>query len=84
MRRPNETGERLFCLFLLGVFLFNPPLLSIFDLPRQVFGIPALYLYLFACWAALLLLVAFIIEKSGDAETPPDRRDETTGDGRSH
>jgi hypothetical protein len=32
----------------------------------------------------LLLLVAFIIEKSGDAEAPPDRRDETTGDGRSH
>jgi hypothetical protein len=83
MRRPNETGERLFVLFLLGVFLFNPPLVSIFDLPLPVFGIPLLYVYLFACWGALLLLVAVIIEKSRDPEEPRDSRDEGTGAGRS-
>jgi len=79
MRRPNETGERLFVLFLLGGFLFNAPLVSIFDLPRQVFGIPLLYVYLFACWGVLLLLVAVIIEKSRDPEQPGDARDEGTG-----
>jgi hypothetical protein len=83
MRRPNETGERLFVLFLLGVFLVNPPLLSIFDIPQQVFGIPLLYLYLFACWGALLLLVAVIIEKGSEAEESRDRRDEGAGGGRS-
>ena len=79
MSRPNVTGESLFFLFLLGVLLFNPPLLSIFDLPHQVFGVPLLYVYLFACWGALLLLVAFIIEKSGGAEEAQESRDEATG-----
>ncbi len=82
MRRPNQTGERLFVLFLLGGFLINPPLLSIFDLPRQVFGVPLLYVYLFACWGVLLLLVAVIIEKSRDTEEPGDSRDEEAGGGR--
>jgi hypothetical protein len=83
MRRPNETGERLFVLFLLGVFLFNPPLVSIFDLPVQAFGIPLLFVYLFACWGTLLLLVALIIEKSRDPDEPRDARDEGTGGDRS-
>jgi len=69
MKRPNVTGESLFFLFLLGVFLFNAPLISIVDLPRQVFGIPLLYVYLFSSWAALLVLVAVIVERGGDEET---------------
>lgn len=76
MSRPGVTGEGLFFLFLLGVFLFNPPLLSIFDVPRQLFGVPLLYIYLFACWGALLLLVAIIIEKGGDADELQDSGDE--------
>jgi len=79
MSRPSVTGEGLFFLFLLGVFLFNPPLLSIFDIPRQLFGVPLLYIYLFACWGALLLLVAFIIEKGGDADELQDSGDEAAG-----
>jgi hypothetical protein len=79
MSRPGVTGEGLFFLFLLGVFLFNPPLLSIFDIPRQLFGVPLLYIYLFACWGALLLLVAFIIEKGGDADELQDSGDEAAG-----
>lgn len=81
MRRPNETGERLFVLFLLGVFLFNPPLLSIFDAPLRLFGIPLLYVYLFACWGALLLLVTVAVEKSFDADEPPDPGDDAAGRG---
>ena len=80
MSRPSVTGEGLFFLFLLGVFLFNPPLLSIFDLPLQVFGVPLLYLYLFTCWAALLLLVAFIIEKGGDTQEAQESHEEAAGE----
>jgi hypothetical protein len=80
MSRPSVTGEGLFFLFLLGVFLFNPPLLSIFDLPLQLFGVPLLYIYLFTCWGALLLLVAFIIEKGGDAQEAQESREETAGE----
>ena len=36
MKRSGKTGERLATLFLLGVLLFNPPLLSIFDLPAYL------------------------------------------------
>jgi hypothetical protein len=79
MSRPGFTGEGLFFLFLLGVFLFNPPLLSIFDIPSQLFGVPLLYLYLFACWGALLLSVAFVIEKGSDREEPRDAGDQAGG-----
>ena len=75
MSRPGFTGEGLLFLFLLGVLLFNPPLLSIFDIPQQLFGIPLLYIYLFACWGALLLLVALIVEKGDDREQLPASRD---------
>lgn len=80
MRRPSATGERLFFLFLIGVFLFNPPALSIFDVPRQVFGIPLLYLYLFACWGAMLLLVVFIIERWSGPDEAPDTREDAAGE----
>ena len=80
MSRPSVTGEGLFFLFLLGVFLFNPPLLSIFDLPLQLFGVPLLYLYLFTCWGALLVMVAFIIEKGGDAQEVQESREEAAGE----
>ncbi len=79
MSRPGATGEGLVFLFLLGVLLFNPPLLSIFDIPRQLFGIPLLYIYLFACWGVLLILGAVIIEKSGDGDEPPSSRDQSAG-----
>lgn len=82
MTRPNAAGERLFVLFLLGVFLLNPPMLSIFDVPRQVFGIPLLYLYLFTCWGALLSLVAFIIEKGNRAAKTAESRGEAANDDR--
>ncbi len=80
MRRPSATGERLFFLFLIGVFLFNPPALSIFDLPRQAFGIPLLFLYLFACWGAMLLLVVFIIERWSGPDEAPDSREDAAGE----
>ena len=54
MIRSRMTSERLASLFLLGVLLFNPPLLLIFDFPDYVLGIPVLYIYLFTAWAVLV------------------------------
>jgi hypothetical protein len=62
------TSERLASLFLLGVLLFNPPLLSIFDFPEYVLGIPVLYIYLFTAWAVLVVLMALTIESAAAAE----------------
>lgn len=73
MSRPNITSERLVSLFLLGVLLFQMPLLSIFDVPEYVLGIPRLYLYLFVAWAILIVLTMLTIESAaavGETEEP--------------
>jgi hypothetical protein len=59
-------GQRLIALFLLGALLLNYPLFSLFAGPAAVFGIPLLYVYVFAVWAALIALLALIAERGGD------------------
>jgi hypothetical protein len=63
MNKPNPKGQRLAALFLLGNVLFNYPLLSLFNLPKTVYGVPLLYLYVFVAWAFLIALLAYTIEK---------------------
>ena len=81
MRRPGITSERLISLFLLGLLLFNPPLLSIFDVPDTAIGIPILYIYLFAAWAVLVLLMALTIESAAAAAEGQDPGEEASAPG---
>jgi hypothetical protein len=76
MSRPGLTHERLVALFLLGVFLFTPPFLGIFNTPDRILGLPSLYLYLFAAWTLLIVLVTLAIESS-DTDEGPARAGET-------
>jgi len=55
-------NQRLVALFLLGCLLFNYPLLSLFNNPVEIFGIPLLYAYLFAVWGLLIALMALVTE----------------------
>jgi hypothetical protein len=55
----NRT-KRLIGLFLLGYLLFNRPLISLFNLPTLVWGIPLLYVYIFGAWILIILLVAMV------------------------
>jgi len=64
MPKPRRRGQRLVGLFLLGCLLFNYPLLAIFNVRASVLGVPLLYAYLFAAWALLIALVAYIMERS--------------------
>jgi len=64
--RPGIKGPRLVALFLLGVLLFNFPLLPLVDRPITVLGVPLLYAYVFAVWALLIGLMALVLEKRGD------------------
>jgi len=66
MIRPSLTGQRLAALFLLGFLLFNYPLLTLFVGPAHVWGIPVLYVYVFAVWALLIGLMALVVEKRND------------------
>jgi hypothetical protein len=56
-------GQRLVALCLLGFVLFNYPVLALFNLPHSVLGIPVLYAWIFCAWAALIALMAWVVEK---------------------
>jgi threonine/homoserine/homoserine lactone efflux protein len=56
-------GQRLVCIFLLGVVLFNFPVLAVFNVGATLFGIPILFAYLFLAWAAVILLIYLAVEK---------------------
>ena len=62
MEEFDFRAQRLGALCLLGVALFSYPLLAIFNAPQTVFGIPLLYAWFFAAWAALIALMAFAVE----------------------
>lgn len=64
MTPPSTIGERCLALFVLGLLVFNPPLLSLFSVDRVIGGIPVLYVYLFVAWGALVVLLA--LNSTGD------------------
>ena len=68
MPGPNRTHEQLFALFVLGLLLFTPPLLTIFNSATRILGVPVLPLYLFAAWAAVIALVALAVEPSASLD----------------
>lgn len=61
MIRKSRIAERLVALFFLGALLLLPPALLVFNRPVRVLGLPVLYLYVFAAWAALIVLTAAIV-----------------------
>ena len=62
MRESEAKGQRLIALFIFGCLLFNYPVLSLFNVPAEVFGVPLLYAYIFAAWALLVGLMALVVE----------------------
>jgi len=62
--RTTMKGPRLVAVFLLGVLLFNYPLLALFNRTVLVFGVPLLYAYIFVSWAVLIGLAALVVERS--------------------
>ena len=62
--RTTMKGPRLMAVFLLGVLLFNYPLLALFNRTVLVFGVPLLYAYIFVSWAVLIGLAALVVERS--------------------
>jgi hypothetical protein len=63
MHASSRKRQQLVGLFLLGCLFFNYPLVTLFDRPLLVLGVPLLYAYLFGAWALLIALVALIVER---------------------
>jgi hypothetical protein len=79
MTRPNSTADRSLALFLLGLAAFTPPLLAVFSRDGMWLGIPVLYLYVFAAWGFLILLMGLSAARGGDRPrpAPPAEADES-------
>ena len=58
-------AQRLAALCMLGVLLFNYPMLALFNISATVHGIPVLYAYIFSAWSMLIACMAFVVE-TGD------------------
>jgi len=59
-REHASLRQRLVALALLGLALFLPPL--VFLAGGEIGGVPGGFLYLFAVWAGLIGLAAWIVE----------------------
>jgi hypothetical protein len=59
----EAKGQRFVALCMLGMVLFNFPILAIFNVPGTLFGVPVLYAYLFIAWAALIGLMAWVANR---------------------
>jgi hypothetical protein len=62
MRDFESRAHRFVAICMLGVLLFNYPILALFNVAGTVFGVPMLYAYIFIAWAALIALMAFVAE----------------------
>jgi hypothetical protein len=60
-----SKGHRFVALCMLGVLLFNYPILALFNVTGTVFGVPLLYAYMFIAWALLIAMMAFVAESDG-------------------
>ncbi len=58
----ERRAARFVALCMLGIVLFNFPLLALFNVPGTLLGVPALYAYIFAAWAVLISLMALAAE----------------------
>ena len=61
----ESKGQRFVALCMLGMLLFNYPILTLFNVSGTLFGVPVLYAYIFIAWALLIALMAWVVEKRG-------------------
>jgi hypothetical protein len=62
-------SQRLLALFALGWLLLNVPLIALWDEPLRLAGMPLFPLALFAGWAALIAVAAWVTEGTGGDES---------------
>ena len=65
MSNLESKGQRFVALCMLGMLLFNYPILTLFNVHGTLFGVPVLYAYLFIAWAALISSMAYLAESGG-------------------
>lgn len=62
--RKSLARQRLVACTLLAALFFNAPFLWLFDSPDTVFGVPHSFVYIFGVWAALIAVLAWVVERA--------------------
>ena len=62
MNEPAKSA-RFVGICMLGMVLFNYPVLALFNVSGTLLGVPVLYAYIFMAWAALIALMAIVAER---------------------
>ena len=70
--RDALRNPRLAALCVAGAVLLNFPLLTLWDTQTTVFGLPLMPLALFAGWAILIGIAAWIVESNERADDDGD------------
>ena len=65
MNASVSKSQRFLALCMLGLLLFNYPILALFNVTGTVFGVPLLYAYIFIAWAALIAMMAYVAAHDG-------------------
>jgi hypothetical protein len=65
MNASVSKSHRFVALCMLGVLLFNYPILALFNVTGTVLGVPLLYAYIFVAWAALIAMMAYVASRDG-------------------
>lgn len=63
MDKKTRIGYRMVLICALGMLLFNYPILSGPNSKLLLLGIPLLYLYIFAVWFVLVLLLYIAVNR---------------------
>lgn len=66
MTSPKQ--QKLIFIFVVLVALLNFPMLSIFNRPILIGGIPVFFVYIFGLWTAVILVLYFWIGRTHDEE----------------
>ena len=72
MTPESVKSRRLVGLFLFGWVLFNYPILSLVNVDGFWFGIPLLYLYMFAVWLIFIASIGIITKFDKPPHPPPE------------
>ncbi len=72
---PGRARDLSWFLPLVGLLLFMPPLLSLFDGGHFLFGMPLLLIYIFAIWLVGILLTAVAARHLQQARASDEAQD---------
>jgi hypothetical protein len=63
MKRTGRKQEWSIALFCTGLIFLFPPLLSIYNVPHVIFGLPVTYVVLYSIWALLIIAITYGVRR---------------------